>query len=456
MKKSSFFLIFLFIPFLAMSQDRLMLTGKVIKSIGEHAVGDTILVYGTRINPNTAKLQYLVRAGLEFRNVNEDRIELVPHDFDYWEMKWFENRGGEIAKNGWENQKRQELHEDALDYYSQAIANKMVFQDDMLYDYLYGLLYQIHPTPMIKERTSNFSLIVLNSTEPTGFAFDNGMIVLTTGLIAGTRSEEDLVKLLSEFVAHSILEHNLVNLNRALKAERNARIWGTVAALATATAMAVDEAKNGTFHDYSLATDLGLAVYFLSANTLENIGAKYSPAQNSKASQLAYEFMRDFPEIVTLDDYEYTRQISSAITFTAWQEYHLKNYAYARVLAQKLDDMNLASDRDYLLLSRIQRKIGNDGFSNRLALDYIEKGRQKSLEPLIDFDKEEGMIYSRMNEMDKAQESFLKYRNHLLQMKTEGKRVDSELQMMNDWIQRRGVPISPVAGKVGEFQEMNK
>ncbi|MHA7129218.1 hypothetical protein [Algoriphagus namhaensis] len=109
--------------------------------------------------------------------------------------------------------------------------------------------------------------------------------------------------------------------------------------------------------------------------------------------------LRDFPIFNVLVDGVYFTKLLNA----------------ADLSAQKLD---------YLLLSRIQRRISNDRFSIQLALDYIQEVKTKSIEPLADFDKEAALVYSRLDQPEKAKDSYMKYRESLLKLKSEGKHVD--------------------------------
>lgn len=432
------------------AQQKIYLNGIVSKPFAHYHVGDTIPILAKRTNPNTLKPQYLVHVFTEVRAVSEDKITLLDEGHDFWEMVWIENRAENVNKVGWERSRREELHQEALDYYSTALSNKMVFEDDMLYDYLYQMVNLIHPTPLVKERSSNFSIVVLNSTEQIGFAFDNGMIVLTTGMLASTKTEAELLNVLAECVAHVVLEHNLINLNARLKTEARARTWATIAAVTMATAQTIDGINYGYVPDYSVSADLGMSVYFLSTSALEDIGAQYTSEQRIKAQGYGKAFLKQYPEIISLDDYQYTGVIANSISTAAWQEYHLKNYFYAMQLTERLNNLDLATDKDYLLLSRIQRRISNDRYSIQLALDYIQKGKGKSIEPLADLEKEAGIVYSRLNQPDKAKESYMKYREFLLKLKEEGKHVEPELQSIDQLIQRKGYLVGQVATAIEE------
>ncbi|MGY6521720.1 MAG: M48 family metalloprotease [Mongoliitalea sp.] len=443
----SFFLVLL--TGLVSAQDVIQLRGVLLRSAGEYSAGDTITLVSQRMKFDGVTKQYGYISYGNRRFIDEDRVEVLNPDMDFWEEIWFSNRADEITKVGWEAEKRQELYEDAMDYYTTALKNNLIFEDELLSDYLYQLTLAIHPFEMLKERQRNFSILILKSPEETSFAFDNGMIVLTTGLLATLRTEEQLIQLLAENVAHVVLEHNLINFNRALRAERNARIWGTITAVAVATAMAVDEVNSGRWHDYGLAADLGASVYFLSKNTRSNIGAEYTNEQRILANKTARRFLRTYPEVVDHDEIAFITHLAPAISAAAWSQFYYKHYGTAYRMIQRLEDHGLTTDMDYFLMSRIIRKQYNDLESNQLALEYIEKGRAKSWENLPELYKEEGLIYQRIGAYDKAIEAFSKYRDHLSSLREKGQLVDSELRSIDQFIQR----TSNLSKRVTEKQD---
>ena len=87
--------------------------------------------------------------------------------------------------------------------------------------------------------------------------------------------------------------------------------------------------------------------------------------------------------------------------------------------------------------------------SNELALTYIEKGRAKSWEEFPELYKEEGLIYQRLGEFDKAIEAFSKYRQHLSSLRDKGQFVDSELRSIDQFIQR----TSNLSKRLTEIQD---
>jgi hypothetical protein len=425
-----YFLLLVAVIFLSQgAQAQLVQKAVVTKALFPYNVGDTIPVYGMKLT-NGGKVQYYIEGSEGDRYAQEDRLQLLPNSFDYWDNVWFEHRAADIKKEGWEEDKRQMLQEDALEYYQNAKNNNMIYEDELLTDYLYQLVFRIYPKELIKERVSNFSIVVIKSLAAESFAFDNGMIVFTTAQIAKTKSETDLVKLLTNRVANIVLEHNLLNLRQQIRAERRAAMWGNLVTLASSAAMIHSNYKYGTRFEYFDALDLGISAHFISAAVLENIGAKYSREQNLEAFSVASRYLADQNLNLGTEE-EYLANISGAISYNAWQEYHMKNYEFALSLVDRLYQTRLATEEDYLLLSKIFRKTSNTEESNRKALTFIRDANEVAITNLVDLNKEAGLIYLRLKDLENAKTSFTNYREGLLEMQKAGENVAKELNEVN-------------------------
>jgi len=404
--------------------------GKVVKALPPFEIGDTIPIYGMKLT-NSKKTQYYVPGSEGDRFIPEDRLLLLPNNYKFWEQIWFEYRAADLKKSGWDKENRQLLYGDALDYYQQAKSNQLIFEDDLLTDYLYQLVFRIFPESLVKDRVSNFSIVIIKSLEANSFAFDNGMIVLTTAQLAQTNSEKDLIEILANRVANVVLEHNLLNLRQQQRAERRAIMWGNLVTIASSAAMIHSNVKYGTTFDYYNALDLGLSAQFISGAILDNIGAKYSEEQNIDAYSVAHRYLTSEFLGEESSPEEYLATISGTVSYNAWQEYHLKNYDYALSLVDKLYKQNLATEEDYLLLSHIFRKTSNTRESNLLALDFLKKAEKLSVANMVQLDKEAGMLYIRLKDRQNARTSFTKYRQNLMELEKAGHDVSQELKSIN-------------------------
>ena len=425
------------------SSAQIVTKGILTRSIPTLNEGDTVNVYGWRYNSLSEKEQYYISKELTSRFVNADRIELIDPKFEFWDKVWFDNRGADIKQEGWELDKRQMLYDDAYDYHKNARGNNLIFEDDLLYDYIYQLIFKIFPNTLIKEKVANFGVIILKSHEAQSFTFDNGLMVLTTGLIAQLETEKDLITLLSKNIAHIVLEHNLLNLNQQLNAERKARIWGTIATVASTAAMTYSSIKHDTYHNFDDALNVGLATYFLSSSILESIGADYNHEQLRKANQLSKVYVADHLINFEYQEDEFLANISNAISYAAWQEYHIKNYEYSLVLVNRLYMSRLAAEEDYLLLSKLYRKTVNTTETNMRALEFLKQAKEVSIHELPELNKEAGLIYLRLKDHENAKTAFTDFRRALLDLSKSGVDVNSDLKFVNQILFRYNLQPRP-------------
>lgn len=127
---------------------------------------------------------------------------------------------------------------------------------------------------------------------------------------------------------------------------------------------------------------------------------------------------------------------SNALSYTAWQEFHSKNYEYALQLAEKLESKGMAMAEEYLLLSKLYRKLGNDLNSNLQALEYIKNAKTMDDGRIIDLDLEEGLIYFRMEDYNNASKAFHQYKEQLLSLNDSDPRVKTDLKFINQLLHR--------------------
>jgi hypothetical protein len=418
---------------------QIVLKGTVQRYIETYKVGDTIEIFGYRKNEHTLTEQYLINRGHNTSYVNTSRVKLIDAHLPFWDSIWFYNRGAHIKTKGWERAQRTHLNEDALDYYRYAMTNHLIFKDELLYDYIYQLLHKIHPEGLIKGKSTRLTLAILKSTSPESFSFDNGLIVITTGLLASTRSEDELVRTLTNCIAHITLEHNLINLNFQLRSERIAAFWRDFSTVVNASLMAYDHRKNGTLYHPGQAAELGNAVYFISHDIRESIGANYSLEQNLKVSDVSTLYGEAHQISLVDSDKEYIRNISSAISLTAWQEFNSLNFPYAFSLVDKLNTMKLATEEDFLLLAKLSRKSANTPGHNNNALHYLEEAKKFNSKPMAEIFKEEGIIHLRNQNLELAKVAFSNYLNILKTLQSQGIDVEEEIKNTNNLLYRHGL-----------------
>ncbi len=405
------------------------LKGVLKKNIYPYKKGDTVQVYAKKTIPEYEISKYLIKKPNKYKYIKSKKIDIISSKLDFWDKVWFEERAESIVRSGWDVETRSMLKQDAKDYINHAKCEELIFKDEFVYDYLMQLIFSIYPHDLYRPKKTHLRPIIIKSHKPYYFTFDDGHIIMTTGLLSNTTYEKELIQILTESIAHIVLEHNLVNLQQQIKSQRNAEILGTIIGISAAAATAAAAEKN----DYSPlfdAIDVGIASYFISSAVVHSIGAEYSIGQNKKAGLITKSYMDSLP-FDTITDFDYTRKIANVLSYMAWQEYDMMNYNQSIALINKLREVNVATAHDYLLLSKLYRATSDDEASNLKALTFIREAKKISSPGFIELDKEMGILYMRLNEPEDAQRCLERYKHGLIKLKEKGIDVSDELIEIN-------------------------
>ncbi len=195
----------------------------------------------------------------------------------------------EAALHEWNYADRKELSGYGRQYLGELEQHGAFMNNPEVLDYLNQMLYKVCPEPMIPGRPGCFSIRLLRDTTPNAFAMNDGTIVIHEGLLVLLQSEEELLGVLAHEVAHVVLDHSLVNLQKDKAREAFSAFLGGLAA----GAVAYSYANQGYSPTYSTVAgvDAGVAVYLLSDVTLDILGTAYSRKQELEADELARNWM---------------------------------------------------------------------------------------------------------------------------------------------------------------------
>ncbi|KKK83093.1 hypothetical protein LCGC14_2796840, partial [marine sediment metagenome] len=299
------------------------------------------------------------------------------------------------------------------EYASQMEINGLVFRDEYLEDYLRQLVYILHPQALMKGEPSRLNILMIRASQSETFVFDNGTIVLTTGQIAKTNSEKDLLTLLAVQTAHIVLDHNLMNLNQDIHSQRSAEFWTTFATLASAVALEFSNIRYGTNFNTSDVVLAGLTSAAISDAIVLSAGADFDSEQSQKAEELGMQFVENLEETEGFDylsDKEYMINISSILSLTAWQEYHHHNYDRSMFYMDRIFYLGIANEEDYLLRAKLKRTLSNSQESNLEALQLINTAIALNDFDYVEALAEKGLILIRLDEVGQAREVFEEYK----------------------------------------------
>jgi hypothetical protein len=386
--------------------------GVALKKIDQFRPGDTINIYGYKQKGNNES--YMIRSGYGDKYIPSSKIRLLDENMGYWQQIWLKNQASHVRSIGWQNDLRMALKDDFYEYAAQMEINGLVFRDEYLEDYLQQLVYILHPEALMKSDPARLNILIIRANKPEIFVFDNGTIVITTGYIARTNSEKELLIALSEETAHIVLDHNLMNLNQEIHSQKSAEFWSSFATLASAVAMEFTNIRYGTNFNVGDVVLAGLTSVAISDAIMMSAGANFSDAQIQQAQILGREFISNLENDEGFDylpDKEYMINISSILSLTAWQEYHHHNYDLSLFYMDRIFDLGIANEEDYLLRAKLTRTLSNSHESNLEALQLINTALVMNDFNYVEALAEKGLILIRLDEVSQAREVFVEYKS---------------------------------------------
>lgn len=280
----------------------------------------------------------------------------------FWDEIWLKEGSLRIFKEGWDLETRKILEQKFLDELSEYEQNNAFITDIFTEDYLQQLVLNIHPESLHKNNPSILNVRIVKLTQPEIKSFDNGTIILTTGLLTECHSEYDLVLKLATEIAKIEMDQQ----------------------------------------------------YILEKNTILS-----KKELDSKALEIALNFQRQL-EVKNKNPYrnnfQFSTNLSNVLSFSAKQYFFAKKYDLSMKCISRLMETGLMSQDDYLIAAKITRLTGNTYESNSKAFEYLEKAATTGNVNLIDIQPEYGLLYIRLGKSDEAAKYFENYKKALESM----------------------------------------
>ncbi len=384
---------------------------------------------------------------------------------EFWQNQAVTNEVYEsLTKYGPQYDLRREWEEEALQYLNELDQNNLFFDDIYLENYLYTIVYKLFPGSLNDGRPGILNVKVTIDNSPNAFIFPNGTMLLTTGLLGTINSEEELISCMAHEVAHFVLDHPTININKAIQRQKNAEFW---AAFATALAAAT-EIYAATQNEYYVPGALTYNTAILSFNIAnaftERLGLKYTREQELAADKCAVELMKYLgidptalsSALTKLKNYNisagnyialsgegshpsiddrikaigtpgnfnsstYDRLISFVLTSNAITEFNTKHFEACRNLIDRNISAGVPTEDDYLLLAMTNLCLYDNEEKNKESLELIRKAKALNVAPSLNLNKQEALVYIRLKNYPEAINSL---QNYLLQLDEELKGID--------------------------------
>ncbi len=357
----------------------------VLKDFSKYKAGDSIRLYGCKVNKSDTF--FFIKEQSYFYPVPQKKIQIIMNHFDFWDNIWFEYKGIDIHKSGWQMPKRKQLEKKSLDYLAQLKNNNQIYDDIFLEDYLLDIIKKIHPRDLYKGRKLYFTVKILNSDEDVIYTLENGTILISTQIIANLPNEKVLYEKLTEAVTHIILDHNIS------------------------------------------------CIIPYTEGSASQLGLVFDNDAKNEANLVTQQFMKYYNglhsnSLIFLSGTEFVDKISTVISYTAWQEYYSEHYAESNRLINRIIQSNLAYEEDYLLKAKLLRITGSDDKQINEAIGYLELADSLSNHNLLDIYPEKGVMYMKAGRWNEARNTFETYKE---KMKSQPEMV-SELRWCNQMI----------------------
>jgi len=459
--KKQIVLLLIALPFALNAQLTFELKGVIDKKISSS------LIEGKNIELKTIeKDEYgYYKAKIFYSDIEEavdlkqlDRITFKPTNLrEFWQLQGVKGEVYQnITKSGLQYKLRKELEDEALEYINYVDNNNLSFDDSYLQSYLYSLIYKIYPDRLNDGRPGILNIHIIKDLSPNAYIFPNGSLFITTGLLSTINSEEELIGVLAHEVSHFVLDHSIININKATARQKRAEFW---AAFATGVAAAADiyAASNNQYYTPGALT-MGTAIlaYSIAESVNQRFGLQYSREQEMEADKCAIDLMKyikvnptalssalakikdyciitgnylaltgegSHPAIderikaigqpLVFKDTKYDKKISFINTFNAVLEFNNQHFATCKMLAERNILANVATEEDYLMLAMVTIYMYDNEEKNIEALRLINTAEQISVYPTINQPKQKAVVLIRLQKNDEAKSSLIKYREML-------------------------------------------
>ncbi len=211
---------------------------------------------------------------------------------DLWDSKIITKVLYNLRDKGIQNSLRAEMESDALEYINKLNNYNLVLNDPFLEYYLYSLVTKLVPDNIVDARPGNVNIVIVQDPSMNAGMFPNGTMVINTGLLARIHSEDELVAIMAHEIAHFLLDHSIINVNKAAYREARAEFWGAVLTGITAGVEAYVASNNSYYIPGGATIAVAKASGAIASAVNERLGMKYNHKQEFEADEVAVELLR--------------------------------------------------------------------------------------------------------------------------------------------------------------------
>lgn len=396
----------------------------------------------------------------------------------FWQNQMLKNSVFEnILKNGLQYDLRKGLEEDAIEYIEYMEENNLTFVDSYLESYIYSLVYKIYPNKLDDGRPGILNVKIIKDLNPNAGIYSNGTMIITTGLLSTINSEEELIGVLAHEVAHFVLDHSIININKVEKRKKRAEFWAAFAtgiAIAADTYVSVNNRNNSSYIPGTISVSGAVLSYSIAALVNERMGLKFSREQEMEADKCAVELMQflevdqgalssalnkikeycivtgnylaltgkgthpaiddriqEIGEPKEFMDANYDKTISFVNSINSLYELRNQHFSTTAELVERNIDAKVATEEDYLLKALTNLYMFDTDVKNKESLAYLETAKNLNVYPIAAIYKFEAILLIRLKRLKEAKISLTTYLEKLEKSDSKGKEYEWTKKMIN-------------------------
>jgi predicted Zn-dependent protease len=379
---------------------------------------------------------------------------------DFWDSKIITNVLYNLRKKGFQYDLRRDMEDDALNYIQKVKSLNLELNDPYLESYLYSLVAKIAPQTLIDGRPCSINLLIQQNPSVNACTYPNGTIVLNTGLLASLHSEDELVAVLAHEIAHFVLDHSIINVNKAQARQKRAEFWTAVATGITAATEIAVASKNSYYIPGAATVGMAAISSTVAAQVVERLGMNYNHEQEEEADQMAIQVLDalgydvcgmatalsrieqnylserinvmyfasySHPALVdrieqcgtpkTPVDKVFEKIVSFAVTNVAKMKFEDRRFHQSMPYLKQNIDNHIATSEDYILMANCLLNTRNSVSSNQEAVNYIQEAKRLDGNN-INIYKVEVIAKLRQNKTSEAIDLLKQYADNLETMKS--------------------------------------
>lgn len=434
--------------------------GKLTKEYKNIPKGTPVIIRGVfKMSPQASYkgIYYAVDINGVQEAIPQEEMNIVfdtpENDQEFWQRAYLKNHLYEhFFKRGYKAQLRHEIDEECIDYLNKL--NEIAYQDDYITTYVQGVFAKLNATTIDQNRIENLNVRLIQSPEPEAFMLPNGSMLISTGLLCTLDSEDELAAVIASELSHYVLDHQVENIYLAERRAKRAAFWGTVFAVTAEAALDIaywDDDDDA--YTVGLVADIATVASLLCIPALDRLGMKYKGGQEIAADRLARELLEykgynpeglasaldkirhyyqrqqrledinRYGSVKELtkriekagkaqlpDNRPYLKRTCDVVAFNAAMNFANKRYKETVRLINKSIENRLATDNDYIMLTKAEMALSNSEEVNNKCLSLLDKAEELAGEsPNLDLYKQRILLLMRMNKQAKAADTLQEY-----------------------------------------------